>query len=142
LGAKVFCFFFSKNKTLLPAILRCHASWPKTRAMTHASRAILAFPVLAALAGCAAGQKLTPDDREAVSDCNKESDRIFAARNQYELSERDSRDTPFSGNTLPPTPSDGLSDQYERENLRDSCLAHSAAGNAVVPGTTPTDAKP
>jgi predicted small lipoprotein YifL len=110
--------------------------------MRHTYRATLAIPVLAALAGCGGSQPLTQDDREAVSDCNKESDRIFAARNQYELSERDSRDTPYSGNTLPPTPSDGLSDQYEREQLRDSCLAHSAAGNAVVPGSTPTEAKP
>lgn len=44
---------------------------------------------------------------------------------------------------MPSTPSDGLRDQYERDQLVDSCLAHSAAGNAVLPGSSPpTASKP
>jgi hypothetical protein len=112
--------------------------------MTHANRAALLLPLLALMSGCGVlSRPLTADDREAVADCNQESDRIFAARNRYQLSERDGRDTPFSGNSMPSTPSDGLRDQYERDQLVDSCLAHSAAGNAVLPGSSPpTASKP
>jgi hypothetical protein len=99
--------------------------------------AVLAFPVLAPLAGCTFGPHETSDDREAVADCKQESDRIYATRNRDELSERDTQDTPFSGNTLPYNPAYGLGDQYQRDQLLDSCLARSAAGGAVVPDSAP-----
>jgi hypothetical protein len=104
--------------------------------MTRSSLAVctlLALPLLAPLAGCTFGPHQTAEDREAVADCKQESDRIFATRNRDELSERDSQDTPFSANTLPYNPVHGLQDQYQRDELVDSCLARSAAGPAVVP---------
>lgn len=56
--------------------------------MTHAHRAALLLPLLALMSGCGVlSRPLTADDREAVADCNQESDRIFAARNRYQLSE-------------------------------------------------------
>jgi hypothetical protein len=94
------------------------------------------LPVLALLGGCAQ-TRLTPEDREAVADCNTESDRIFAARNRYQLSEPDNAGTPFSGSGQVSTPSAGLADQYEREKLVDRCLARGSAGEGVVPGTAP-----
>jgi hypothetical protein len=98
--------------------------------------------LLTGLGGCTfgGGGKITPEDREAIADCGKQSDRIYAARNRYELSERDTSDTPFSGNTLPYNPSAGL--QYERDEYLDDCLNRSAADDAVVPGSTPTPTHP
>jgi hypothetical protein len=94
------------------------------------------LPLLAVLAGCDR-TRLTPEDREAVADCRSESDRIFAARNRYQLSEPDNTGTPYSGSGQVTAPSSGLSDQYEREQLVDRCLARGSAGEKVVPGTAP-----
>jgi hypothetical protein len=102
-----------------------------------AASALLAVPLLAPLAGCTFGPHQTSEDREAVADCKQESDRIFATRNRDELSERDTQDTPFSGNALPYNPVHGLQDQYQRDELLDTCLARSAAGGAVLPDTAP-----
>jgi hypothetical protein len=104
-----------------------------------------ALLLLTGLGGCAfggGGGRLTAEDREAVADCGKQSDRIYAARNRYQLSERDTSDTPFSGNTLPYDPSAGLRDQYERDQYMDDCLNRSAADDAVVPGSTPAPTHP
>jgi hypothetical protein len=91
-----------------------------------------------ALGGCGLYTRPTAEDREARHDCDAEADRIFAARNRYQLSERNSTDTPYSGNTLPSNPTAGLSDQYERDTLVDNCLNHSAAGEpAAAPAATP-----
>jgi hypothetical protein len=68
------------------------------------------------------------EDRETRRDCDAEADRIFAARNRYQISERDQSDTPYAGNTLPSNPTAGLSDQYEQDRLVDACLAHGGAG--------------
>jgi hypothetical protein len=106
-----------------------------TRVRQLAVRLALTLPALCGLAGCTFGPHLTQDDREAVSDCRQESDRIFAVRNRYQISERDSSDTPFSANSLPSNPTAGLRDQYERDQLLDNCLSRSAAGDEAVPGS-------
>jgi hypothetical protein len=87
--------------------------------------------------GCGLYQVPTHEDRDAAAACRAEADRIFAARNRYLLSERDSSAAPLSGNTLAYNPNAGLSDQYEQEQLQDTCLARSAAGSAAVPGSNP-----
>ena len=104
--------------------------------MRLATAALAMLPILALLSGCAQ-TRLTQEDREAVADCRQESDRIFAARNRYQLSEPNNMDTPLSGSGQVTTPSAGLSDQYEREELVDRCLARGSAGEKVVPGTAP-----
>jgi hypothetical protein len=108
--------------------------------------ACVALLLLTSLGGCTFGSggggRMTADDREAVADCGKQSDRIYAARNRYELSEQDTSNTPFSGNTLPYNPAAGLRDQYERDQYLDDCLNRSAAGDAVVPGSTPAPTRP
>jgi hypothetical protein len=115
-----------------------------TRSRSLAARALLTLSMLAPLAACSFGPAQTSDDREAVADCKQESDRIYAARNRDQLSERDSSDTPFSGNNLPYNPSAGLGDEFQRDQFLDTCLAHSAAGDAVIPGPAsgPTQASP
>ena len=104
--------------------------------MRVAVASLALLPLLALSAGCDR-TRLTPEDREAVADCRQESDRIFAARNRYQLSEPDNSNTPYSGSGQVTTPSAGLSDQYEREELVDRCLARGSAGDKVVPGTAP-----
>ena len=105
--------------------------------MTKVERVSLALPLLALLAGCNPAPHQSLEDREATIDCQQESDRIFAARNRYQLSERPSPDTPYSANNLPATPNDGLGDQYQREQLLDSCLARSSteSGAEHAPGS-------
>jgi hypothetical protein len=93
------------------------------------------------LSSCGLYPKVSAEDREAQADCDAESDRIFAARNRDQMSERDSTDTPYAGNTLPSNPTAGLSDQYERDRLVDACLSHSGAG-APAPTPAATLAKP
>jgi hypothetical protein len=102
-----------------------------------AAPALVLLASLGSLAGCGLYQVPTHEDRDAMATCRSEADRVFAARNRYLLSERDSSAAPLSGNSLPYNPSAGLSDQYEQQNLDDSCLARSAAGAAAVPGSNP-----
>ena len=99
--------------------------------------ALVLLAMVGTLPGCGLYQVPTREDREAGAACRSEADRVFAARNRYLLSERDSSDSPFSGNTLAYNPNAGLSDQYEQQQLQDTCLARSAAGPAAVPGSAP-----
>ena len=84
------------------------------------------------LSGCGLYNKPSTEDQETRRDCDTEADRVFAARNRYQLSERSSVDSPYAGNTLPPDPSTGLSDQYAQDRLVDNCLAR---GGPTSPGT-------
>ncbi len=111
-----------------------------SRAAPALVRAVLPMLGLLAAAPCLAGCGLynrpTSEDQEARRDCDAESDRIFAARNRYQMSERDGSDTPYSANTLPSNPTAGLSDQYEQDKLVDACLAHSGAGTPAAPAAS------
>ena len=94
-----------------------------------AARAALALlPLAAGLAGCGLYHPMTTEDREARAGCVADADRVYAARNRYLLSERDQTDTPQGGSQLGGVPSRGLSDQYEQQQLVDTCLSRSAAG--------------
>jgi hypothetical protein len=80
-----------------------------------------------ALGGCRFPGPQSSTERVAEDGCREEADRQYNAQHREDLSERDSRDTPFSGSTPPPLPSDGLSDRYAYENSVDTCLKRSAA---------------
>jgi hypothetical protein len=96
------------------------------------------------LAGCGAfpGPQ-APQDRETLQDCRADAERVYAAQNRYQLSEQNNRDTPFSGNGQPATPSDGLADQYAHANRVDDCVRHGGvvdtpAEPAPAPAPAPT----
>jgi hypothetical protein len=91
-----------------------------------------------ALGGCGLYQRPTPADQDSRRDCDAEADRIFAAQNRYQLSERTSNDTPYSGNTLPSNPTAGLSDQYAQDKLVDNCLRRGGAGTSGSAAPTPS----
>jgi hypothetical protein len=103
--------------------------------------ALLALSAASAVAGCGLYQPVTAEDRDASSACNVEADRVFAAQNRYQLSERDQSNSPYAGNTLPSNPTAGLSDRYQEGQYVDNCLARSAAGQPAGPTAT-SAAKP
>jgi hypothetical protein len=78
-------------------------------------------------AGCGFPAPQSGVERAAADDCREDANRQYNAQHRDELAERDSRDTPFSGATPPPLPSDGLSDRYAFEQSVDTCLKRSAA---------------
>ena len=112
---------------------------------SFAAGPLLAGPLLivtlaGALGGCGLYHPVSADEREATSACNAEVDRVFAAQNRYQLSERDSSDSPYAGNSLPNNPSTGLSDRYQQDQMLDKCLARSGGEPAGAQVTSP--AKP
>jgi hypothetical protein len=101
---------------------------------------LLPAAALVTLTGCGAFyHPVSAEDREAVTTCRADADRMFAAQNRYLISERDQSAAPFGGNQLPPNPSTGLSDQYQQDQMVDKCLARSAASS---PSDTPPEAPP
>jgi hypothetical protein len=106
--------------------------------MTRSRMPAMVVPVLGllalapALGGCGLYTRPTAEDQETRNDCNAEADRIFAAQNRYQLSERNSADTPYAGNTLPSNPTAGLSDQYAQDKLVDTCLRRGGAGSPAA----------
>lgn len=109
--------------------------------MPNACRVLPALLLPVLLAGCnPAPHPMSKEDREAFGDCKQEADRKFAARNRYLLSEGGDNSAPFSGNGLAYDPNKGLADEYEEQRYLDSCMARSAAGPAMVPGTAPSNA--
>jgi hypothetical protein len=109
---------------------------PRIPALTLPCLGLLALAP--ALGGCGLYTRPTTEDQQTRTDCNAEADRIFAAQNRYQLSERNSTDTPYAGNTLPSNPTAGLSDQYAQDKLVDSCLHRGGAGSpAAATPTTP-----
>jgi hypothetical protein len=87
------------------------------------------------VAGCGFPPPESGAERAASADCRDDANRMYNAQNRYLLSERDSPDTPFSGSTPPPLPSDGLSERYGFDQMVDNCLKHSSA----VPVTGPAN---
>lgn len=121
------------------------------RASFAATPSLAARPLLAAgpllllmlaggLGGCGLYHPVSADERDATSACNAEVDRVFAAQNRYQLSERDSSASPYAGSSLPYNPSTGLSDRYQQDQMVDKCLARSGGEPAAAPETAP--AKP
>ena len=95
-----------------------------------ASRAIriivLALP--GTIGACSAPPpRSSNSDQQAIAGCRAEADRVYNAQNRYQLSERDSRDTPNSGSGTTENPAAGLSDLYSHDQMVDDCLNHSAA---------------
>jgi hypothetical protein len=93
------------------------------------SRAALCLCALAlcGLSGCGFPAPQSGEERAAQDDCREEANRQYNAQHRDALSERDGSDTPFSGATPPPLPSDGLSDRYAFDQSVDTCLKRSAA---------------
>jgi hypothetical protein len=99
----------------------------RRRAPSRAALLCVCGVSLGGLAGCGFPAPQSDVERSAESDCREDANRQFNAQHRETLSERDGSDTPFSGATPPPLPSDGLSDRYAFEKSVDTCLKRSAA---------------
>jgi hypothetical protein len=73
----------------------------------------------------------------AIAACRSRTDQVFAQQNRYLLSERDTRDSPFStsGNTGITTT--GLSSRYARDNLYDNCVGSNVPDSGSAPTFSP-----
>ncbi len=117
-------------------IAKCPVAWRRMFA-SAAPLALAALP-LVFLSGCGFPAPLSDAQRDANQDCRADANRIYNAQNRYQLSERDARDTPFSGSTPPPLPSDGLSDQYGFDQMVDACEKRSEAVPVTGAANPPT----
>ncbi len=83
-----------------------------------------ALLVVAALAGCAGlpGGGGDAARQDLVAQCRADADRVYAAQNRYQLSERDSGDTPFSGTGTTQTANRALADQYSQRQSVNQCV--------------------
>lgn len=88
------------------------------------------------ISGCGFSPPQSAQDREALQSCRSDADRVYDAQNRYQLSERDSRDTPFSGGGQVASPSDGLADQYSHERMVESCLHNGSNTAETAPPAT------
>ena len=106
----------------------------------------LAFAVAAILLPMmAAGCQSTPRSRASAASnaaCRAEVDRVYAAQNRADLSQRDQRDTPLSSSYVSGITSRGLGTLFGFDNQVSSCVSNSSGpgtGAATVdPGNGPT----
>ncbi len=77
---------------------------------------------LCALASCQGAPPPSRQARATTAACRSEVDRVYAAQNRSDLTDRDQRDTPLSGSYLSGITSRGLSAQYQRDTAIDDCL--------------------
>ena len=101
--------------------------------------AAIALPMLAA--GCQSVPRSRADAASSAA-CRAEADRVYAAQNRADLSQRDQRDTPFATSYDSGITSRGLGTRFGFDNQVSSCVSNStspnAARGAVDPGTGPT----
>ncbi len=91
------------------------------RSCLHAA---VLMAALGLLAGCGFSPPLSAADRNTLESCRTDADRVYNAQNRAQLSERESQDSPFSGESQRSSPSDGLADRYSHERTVDDCVRH------------------
>jgi hypothetical protein len=101
------------------------------------------LPLLLLLGACGFSSPMEPEQRSSLDTCRSEANRVFNAQHPDQLSQRDSSDSPFSGNTLAYDPNKGLSDQYENDQMVNDCL-HGDTGvvSHAEPAITDTPSQP
>lgn len=85
-------------------------------------------------AGCQSAPRSRADAATAAA-CRAEVDRVYAAQNRAELSQRDQRDTPFAGSYNSGITSRGLGALFGRDNQVSSCVNKSSAPGAGAAAT-------
>ena len=107
--------------------------------LAFAAAAIL-LPMLAA--GCQSPTPRSRADAASAAACRAEVDRVYAAQNRADLSQRDQRDTPLSSSYASGITSRGLGTLFGFDNQVSSCVSNSSGpgtGAATVdPGRGPT----
>lgn len=85
--------------------------------------------IIPLVAGCQSAPRSRADVAAAAA-CRAEVDRVYAAQNRAELSQRDQRDTPFASSYNSGITTRGLGTRFSRDNQVSSCVS-----NASSPGT-------
>lgn len=105
----------------------------------------LAWAALAIAAPMMAGCQSAPRSRAdaaTTAACRAQVDRVYAAQNRAELSQRDQRDTPFASSYNSGITSRGLGARFGFDNQVSSCISSSSAPGTGSPaidvGTGPT----
>ena len=113
-----------------------HTGFPNGRL---AFAATILLPMLAA--GCQSAPRSRASAASAAA-CRAEVDRVYAAQNRADLSQRDQRDTPLSSNYASGITSRGLGTLFGFDNQVSSCVSSSSGpdtGAATAdPGRGPT----
>jgi len=103
--------------------------------------AVVGLAGILMMAGCQSAPRSRADAATAAA-CRAEVDRVYAAQNRAELSQRDQRDTPFAGSYNSGITSRGLGTLFGRGNQVSSCVSQSSGPNAgaaaIDTGTGPT----
>jgi hypothetical protein len=94
------------------------------------------------LSGCGFPPPLSSEDREALASCNADVNRTWNVQHRADLSLRPEPDAPYSGNTPPGLPSDGLSDQYAHNAMIEDCLHGNSAEPLSGPVANPAPEAP
>ena len=100
----------------------------------------LTLALLPLLAGC---KQPTAESRASAAtkaECRAAADRVYAAQNRGELSQRDQRDTPFAASYNSGITTRGLSSLFGRDSAIASCVTANSEGAAGSPdnSTGPT----
>jgi hypothetical protein len=90
-------------------------------------RCISLFGGLLALSACASNGPTSRATAAQRTACSQRADQVYLQQNRGAIYENDmyvssTRDAPFSGSGLPGNPSAGLSAQFARDKIQDSCL--------------------
>jgi len=100
---------------------------------------VMTLPLVAA--GCQSAPRSRADAATTAA-CRAQADRVYAAQNRVELSQRDQRDTPFASNYVSGITSRGLGARFGLDNQISSCISNSTApgkgGSSTNIGTGPT----
>lgn len=97
----------------------------------------LILPALLGLAACGYTPPRSAERLQELSTCRTEANRVYAAQNRAQLSERDTSSAPFSGNTLPSDPARGLTSRYDYESLEENCLSGAGTSASTGPSAAP-----
>ena len=92
-------------------------------------RPVLALPVLALLAGCAApAAPLSVTERDTLAACRSEAQTAYEIRHRAEIYSIHETASPYSCTGLLRGPTQGLSDRYEQERQIDRCVRNTGTG--------------
>lgn len=105
------------------------------------------FAVILSLIGVSACDMLparheSPTNLSGAASCRQRADDIFLKQNRAYLTQRDTRDSPFSSTGLAGVTSAGLGSRYGRDEMVDDCIAASQSGRSAADTIPVTDVSP
>lgn len=97
---------------------------------------VLLLPLL--LPACADHGPLSPAQATRRA-CEQQADRVFLQQHRDQMSERDTRDTPFADHEITGITSAGLGERFGRDQMVADCLSTSAGSRVPGAASAPVD---